>query len=246
MNYTSEVALDVENEQQSLFAVGKPTPLSLDRLRILRFTNEGDVHTPWGGSILGRATLSFGMDTLGARSVADASAILPLSRQGATASFQKAEASLGYAQSLAEHITANLTLRAQTSFNQALLHAEQFGIANSGGLSAMDSGALVGDRGYVARMELISPWHISQTAVKASMTASPYVFGSVGEVAFAKPTALENGSTRGTSYGAGIRLNGAPSGSLANVSLSFEYSRSTRSDGGVAGNRMMIIAAVKF
>ena len=246
MNFNSEVALDVEDDLQSLFVAGVPTGLSLDRLRVLRIVNDGDMLTPWGGSITGKLTLSQGLDALGARSLADASPVLPLSRQGATAAFQKAEISLGYGQTLAEHMAANVSLRAQTSFNQPLLHAEQFGIANTSGVSAFDSGAVTGDSGYVVRGELSSPWRIPYPALKVTVTAAPYAFGSFGAVGLANPTALEKSSTRATSAGLGIRFNGAPSGTLGNASLNLEYGRSTRSDGGVAGNRFTIAATLKF
>ena len=63
-NFNSEVSFDAQDEQQSLFVGGDPVPLSLDRLRIVRFANDGDVLTPWGASISGRATASFGIDGL--------------------------------------------------------------------------------------------------------------------------------------------------------------------------------------
>ena len=55
-NFNSEVSFDAQDEQQSLFVGGDPVPLSLDRLRIVRFANDGDVLTPWGATISGRAT----------------------------------------------------------------------------------------------------------------------------------------------------------------------------------------------
>jgi hemolysin activation/secretion protein len=246
MNFNSEVSLDVEDDLLRLFVAGVPTGLSLDRLRVLRLVNDGNILTSWGGSLSGKLTLSQGLDTLGARSLSDASALLPLSRQGATAAFQKAEILLGYGQTLAEHLAANLLLRAQTSFNQPLLHAEQFGIANTSGVSAFDSGAVTGDSGYVVRGELSSPWHIPYPTIKVSVTASPYVFSSFGAVWLTNPTALEKSSTRATSTGLGLRFNGTTSGTLGNASLNLEYGRSTRSDGGEAGNRFTIAATTKF
>ena len=246
MNINSEFALDVEDDQQSLFVGGVPTGLSLDRLRVLRLVNDGDMLTTWGGTISGKVTLSLGLNALGARSLADASPVLPLSRQGATASFQKAEITLGYGQTVAEHLAANVSLRAQTSFNQPLLHAEQFGIANTSGVSAFDSGAVTGDSGYVVRGELSSPWRIPYSPLKVAVTASPYVFSSYGAVGLVNPTALEQSATRATSAGLGLRLNGARSGTLGNASLNIEYGRSTRSDGGIAGNRFTITAASRF
>src|ERR1700722_10079048 len=139
-NFNSEVAFDAQDEQQSLFVGGDPVPLSLDRLRIVRFANDGDVLTPWGATISGRATASFGIDGLGARSAAEASPILPLSRQGADASFQNFDVVLNYNQALVDHLAISGSARAQTSFNAPLLPSEQIGIANTTGLSAFDAG----------------------------------------------------------------------------------------------------------
>src|ERR1700712_5617978 len=97
-NFNSEVAFDAQDEKLSLFVANDPVPLSQDRLRIVRFVNDGDVITPWGAVISGRATASFGLDGLGARTAAEATVLLPLSRQGADATFQKFDIALGYNQ----------------------------------------------------------------------------------------------------------------------------------------------------
>ena len=245
-NLSSELSFDAEDETNSLFVAGVPAPLSLDRLRVLRLTQEGDVQVPWGGSLTGRVVFSTGLDAFGARSTSDATPILPLSRQGASDTFQKAEISLGYAQSVLDHLAVSLSLKAQTSFNQPLLHAEQFGVATLAGLSAFDSGALVGDRGYVVRGEMSSPWQIPLVDLKATVNAAPYVYGAFGAVGLVAPTALEKRVIHGASAGVGLRLNGAPSGSLSNASLAIEWGHATRDDGKPAGNRSTISSALKF
>jgi hemolysin activation/secretion protein len=53
-NFNSELDFDAQDERQSLFVATLPVPLSLDRLRIVRFANDGDVLTPWGAQISGR------------------------------------------------------------------------------------------------------------------------------------------------------------------------------------------------
>ena len=246
VNFNSEVAFDAQDETQSLFVAGAPVPLSLDRLRIVRFTNDGDVLTPWGATISGRATASFGIDGLGARSAADATALLPLSRQGADASFQKLDISLGYAQTLIEHLAVSGAARMQTSFGRALLHSEQIGIANAAGLSAFDAGSVVGDQGYVVRGELSSPWTVPLPTSAVSVVASPYAFAAYGEVDLRDPTAIETASIRASSYGGGLRLGGAQTGTLANGSLTLEYGRAQRSDSVAAGNRFTFVTAFRF
>jgi hemolysin activation/secretion protein len=247
------VSFDAQDETQSLFVATVPVPLSQDRLRIVRFANDGDVLTPWGATIGGRATASFGIDGLGARSAADASPILPLSRQGADATFQKFDISLGYGQTLINHLTVNISARAQTSFNQPLLRSEQIGIANTTGISAFDAGSIVGDQGYVIRGELSSPWILpiqnasfEPSGLVLGVVAAPYIFGAYGEVSLQQPTALEAARIRATTYGGGLRFGGAAAGTLSNGSLSLEYGRAERSDGILASNRFTVVSAFRF
>ena len=245
-NLNTETALDIEDELQSIFVGGVPTPLSLDRLRVLRIVNEGDIATPWDGVISARLAVSFGLDGIGARSSAAAPVIMPLSRQGASAAFQKAEASIALSQPIAEHLETSVSLRAQTSFNQPLLHAEQFGIANTSGISSLDSGAVTGDSGSVVRGEVTSPWQIPILAMSPATSVAPYLFGSFGEVKLIKPTAVEPGGVRANAFGAGLRLNSAQLGAASNAFINLEYGRSARSDNVVAGNRLTISSGLKF
>jgi hemolysin activation/secretion protein len=253
-NFNSEVSFDAQDERQSLFVGADLAPLSQDRLRIVRFVNDGDVLTPWGATISGRAAASFGIDGLGARSAADASVLLPLSRQGADASFQKFDITLNYVQTLVDHLAVNVSARAQTSFGEPLLHSEQIGIANTTGLSAFDAGTIVGDEGYVVRGELSSPWSVPWSLPWAlpqdcsiGMVAAPYVFAAYGEVFLKDPTALEAAAIHASSFGGGLRLAGAATGKLSNGSLSLEYGRATRSDGvAAAGDRFTVVSAFRF
>lgn len=250
-NFNSEIAFDAQEELQSLFVGGAPVPLSQDRLRVVRFTNDGDWLTSWGATLSGRAAASFGIDGLGARSAADASPILPLSRQGADASFQKFDILLNYSQPLIEHLTVQVSARAQTSFNGPLLRSEQMGIANTTGLSAFDSGTIVGDEGYVVRGELQSPWVLPMhgTTLFGSplgVVAAPYVFAAYGDVSLQGPTALEAPRIRASSFGAGLRLGGGASGTLTGGSVSLEYGHAARGDGVPNSNRFTIVSAFRF
>lgn len=250
-NFNSEVSFDAQDELQSLFVGGVPVPLSHDRLRIVRFANDGDVLTPWGATISGRATASFGIDGLGARSAADASPLLPLSRQGADASFQKFVILLNYNQILVDHLVVSVSARAQTSFNAPLLRSEQIGIANTSGLSAFDAGTVVGDQGYVVRGELQSPWVLPlQNAVifgsPLDVMAAPYIFAAYGEVSLKDPTALEAPRVSAASYGGGIRLGGTAAGTPSSGSLSLEYGHAVRSDSVRAGDRFTIVSVFRF
>jgi hemolysin activation/secretion protein len=246
-NSNSEVTFDAQDETQSLFVANVPVALSQDRLRILRFTHDGDVLTPWGGgTVFGKVTGSVGIDALGARSAADATALLPLSRQGADARFQKIEVTLGYAQSLLEHLSMHLTTRGQTSFGQPLLRSEQIGIANTTGLSTFDAGTIVGDWGHVSRGELSSPWNLPLPNSAVDVVVSPYMFGAYGRVGVAQPTAIEAAHIGAVSYGGGVRFGGTVPGTLVNGTLTLEYGRATRSDAVPTADRFTIISAARF
>jgi hemolysin activation/secretion protein len=250
-NFNSEVSLDAQDELQSLFVGGVPVPLSQDRLRVVRFVNDGDVLTRWGATLSGRAAASFGIDGLGARNAADASPILPLSRQGADASFQKFDIALNYNQTIIDHLAINISARAQTSFNAPLLRSEQIGIANTTGLSTFDAGTIVGDEGYVVRGELQSPWVVPlQNAVifgsPVGVVAAPYIFGAYGNVFLRNPTALEAPCIHASSYGAGLRLGGGATGTLSGGSLSLEYGHATRSGDAPESHRFTIVSAFRF
>lgn len=245
-NFNSEFVFDAQDEVQSLFVASTPVDLSQDRLRIVRLTQDGDVLTPWGAAIFGRVTGSFGLNAFGARSAADATALLPLSRQGADAAFQKVDVSVGYSHLLLDHLAVQLSARAQTSFGQALARSEQIGIANTSGLSGFDAGSIVGDRGYVTRAELSSPWTLPLPTTAMRVVAAPYVFGAYGAVTLEKPTNLEAARIAATSYGGGVRFGGAVFGGLSNGSLTFEYAHATRNDGAAAEDRFSIVTSVRF
>lgn len=250
-NFNSEVSFDAQDETLSLFVAGVPVQLSQDKLRIMRFTNDGDVITPWGAVISGRATASFGLDALGARAAAEATPLLPLSRQGADATFQKFDMTLAYNQTLAEHLAVSVAARAQYSFNAPLLRSEQIGIANTSGVSAFDAGSVVGDQGYVIRGELQSPWSLPlQNAAifgnPIGVVAAPYIFAAYGELSLKNPTVLEAATIRATSYGGGIRIGGAAAGTLSSGSLSLEYGRAERSDFAAASNRFTLVSSFRF
>lgn len=245
-NFNSEVSFDAQDEVQSLFVGGAPVALSQDKLRIVRFTNDGDLLTPWGAAISGRVTGSFGLDALGARSAADATALLPLSRQGADAAFQKVDVSLAYNHRLFDHFAVSLSARAQTSFGQAMARSEQIGIANTTSLSGFDAGSIVGDRGYVARAEISSPWTLPLPTTAVGVVAAPYAFVAHGEVALENPTKLEAARIEATSYGGGIRFGGTLYGTVSNASLALEYAHTTRSDGVAAADRFVVVTAFRF
>jgi hemolysin activation/secretion protein len=251
-NLTSQLVFDAQDEHQALLQAYGGTSLSLDRLRVLRVTNDADYLAAWGGSVTGSLNLSTGLDAFGARTGAEAAAsLVPLSRQGAGASFTKLDGALGYTQNFAEHLSTTLSARAQTSFGQALERAEQIGIAGPGSLSAFNAGQLQGDSGAVARAELGAPFVLPANSLPFSdgtvgILATPYAFVSAGEIFLVDPTILESSHVRAASYGGGLRIAGGKAGALGTGSLGLEFSREARSDKIPDGNRFTLVTAIKF
>ena len=245
-DFNTEFAFDAQDEKQSVFLTDNGVPLSLDRLRILRLSGDGDWRMAWGGVLSGRVTASFGVDGLGARGVASITPLLPLSRQYADASFQKVEASFAYSQPMIDHLAINLNAHGQFAFDQAMAHSEQIGIATPTGLSTFDNGSLQGDSGLVLRGELASPWNVPVFSDALAAVAAPYGFAAAGELYLQHPTALEPSRLRAASYGLGVRFAGSTQASLSNASLTLEWGRQARSDGVPAGDRFTFVGVFRY
>jgi hemolysin activation/secretion protein len=246
LNLSSQVIFDIQDEQDNALDDAIKTPISLDRLRVLRLANDASYIDGWGGTLSGTLTASFGLDVLGARTASEARPSLPLSTQGANATFSKIDGTLAYTQPLATHLATSVSLRGQTSFNTPLEHAEQVGITGPGGLSAFDVGTFQGDSGVVGRIELAAPWPLPRPVHGVGLLISPYLFGAAGEVVLAQPTAQEVGSTRAAAYGIGVRLGGGVGGALSNGQIALEFGRQARSNSGPADNRITLTAALTF
>lgn len=264
-NLATQIVFDAEDEQNDLFLAPVTLPLFLDVVRVLRVVNEADAIVPTfgptqgplagklgGGTLSATLTPSVGLDVLGARTAAQASPVLPLSVQGADASFAKLDGTLGYSQGFAEHLTGSATLRGQTSFGSSLVRAEQIGLAGPGALSAFSLGTLQGDSGVVGRIELATPFALPTGTLPAlekagvGVVLAPYAFVAGGELFVEHPTVLELSHVRAASFGAGLRIGGGQVGTLSNGSLLLEYARQARSDGVPDGNRFNLVTSIRF
>ncbi|WP_185969730.1 ShlB/FhaC/HecB family hemolysin secretion/activation protein [Rhizobium straminoryzae] len=227
INASSAVSLDVTQEQQRLDLGGITTPFTEDQLRIFRLTQTADAILPWGGSISGSLTASFGLDALGARS---GTFMLPLSRDGAEPDFRKLELSLGYGQSfLNEQVHLSVSTKAQTSFGDALASSEQFGLGGFDWLSAFDSGKLQGDAGAALRAEISFPMQLA-LADPFGGAFAPYLFAAAGIAKLEQPTSVEDGITRATSVGIGARFGLSQIASPHAATLTLEYAHGTATD----------------
>lgn len=238
--------LEATDEEIGSLLFTPAIPLSLDRVRPVRLGLEGTWRMPTQGTTIGYAsTFSHGLDALGARTAAEASALLPLSRQGADANFNKWDGRVEVGQALPEGFNVNLILAGQTSFNHALLRSEQFSIDGSRMLSGFTSGSLVGDTAWVTRAELSRAFAVPVD--KGAVTLSPYVFGATGERQYVAPTALEIGSLHATNYGAGLRVNLIPWREDMPSGYAFvEWSHRTTTDGSLNGNRIFTGVALQY
>ncbi|MDE2115964.1 MAG: ShlB/FhaC/HecB family hemolysin secretion/activation protein [Hyphomicrobiales bacterium] len=246
LTLSSQWALDAQDESLSSLAP-VAAPLSQDRLRIFRTNVSLNYLNSINGQFYGRLTASQGVNGLGARTVADATPLLPLSRLGARADFHKLDVVASYQQPLMAHLAVHVQARAQTAFGEALPVSEQIGIADGAALSSFDAGSLTGDDGAALRGELVSPWIWDASAAHFGVIAAPYVFGALGTLHLAQPTALERANVNVGAFGLGLRLNGGPAApNPLQSALEIEYGRQARNDGQRAENRLTIAGHLSF
>ncbi|MGA8613490.1 MAG: ShlB/FhaC/HecB family hemolysin secretion/activation protein, partial [Xanthobacteraceae bacterium] len=199
-----------ENESLESIAFMPPVPISLDRVRPVRFGFDGISRQRTAGLTVNYgAEFSQGLNAFGARTAADAAqSTVPLSQQGADAVFSKLNGHLEINQALPYDFFAAFKAYGQTSFNQPLLLPEQFDIDGADMLSGFTAGEFFGDSAWVVRAELGRPF--SATLVPgsaATLIFTPYLFGATGERDIYQPTAVELGSVHVSNYGLGARFN---------------------------------------
>lgn len=241
------LGLDIARERLDYIGSARPVALALDRLRVLRLTNDLRMRSEDGTTLTALVTLSVGLDALGARSQADAvRSHVPLSRQGTRPDFRSLLATVDYSRPLAPHLAIGLRGMAQTSFGMPLPNAERIGLSGPNALSAMESGAMLGDSGLLARGEIQAPFFAPIARDRGSMLTAPYLFVAGGAVNNDRPTILERAWTSGLSWGGGVRLGAAPRASFAGTNLTLELGRSTRSDRARASNRFTASFNLQF
>ncbi|WP_293855562.1 ShlB/FhaC/HecB family hemolysin secretion/activation protein [uncultured Alsobacter sp.] len=242
LTVSSELSFDIENALQGVLFAQQHTPVAKDRLRVLRLSSDAAYNTDTLGLVSGKATLSFGLPAFGARS-GTAASFYPLSRTGSSPEFQKLEVAASYGKRLFDHADVALYARAQTSFNQALPQAEQIGFASFQELSTFNAGALGGDSGWVVRGEVSSPWDVRFEELQ--WRVAPYVFAATAGLSLSKPTAVEQATTRASSIGLGLRVLSAID-VFSQASVTIEFGRAYRDDGGPDSNRFTVVGAVRF
>jgi hemolysin activation/secretion protein len=230
LNASTLIGLDVANESQKIDLSGTRTDFSEDRLRVLRLTQTGDVLLENGGQLSGNAVLSTGLDALGAR---QATANLPMSRQGAEPGFTKFELSMSYSQGfVSDAVQLSIAARGQTSFGDPLAASEQMSLTGMDWISGYNGGEIQADAGAVVRTELSFPQALPAFAAYPGLASmmSPYLFAAGGIARLEQPTAVEQDMTRAASFGAGIRFALSHKANPYSGTLSLEYAHGTASD----------------
>lgn len=244
LTLATQIGFDVQEERIRL----RPPidqPVSRDSMRIVRLTGDVDAALPGDGRAYSSLSASFGINGLGARSARDAAANgVPLSRQGADSSFQLVSIAAAVQQPLASYLALNVRAEAQLGFGQALVNAEQIGIAGPNTLSAFPNGALQGDDGYVVRSEAQFP--LARGGNTLLGVVVPYVFGAQGAVRLQQPTAVERRVTSADSFGAGARFIIAQRRSLANLAMNFEYATGHREGESGLSDRFTFAVQAQF
>ncbi|AMN41470.1 ShlB/FhaC/HecB family hemolysin secretion/activation protein [Rhodoplanes sp. Z2-YC6860] len=211
MELTASARYEATDEEIDTLAITPRVPLSLDRTRVVRAAFEGIVRSrSTGTTILFATNYSRGLSGLGARTAADADPLLPLSRAGADAVFDKWDGRIEINQSLPENFFLAAMASGQTSFHKAMLTSEQFDITGAKALSGFTSGALPGDTAWSVRGELGRPFVVP--AALGGVVLTPYVYASAGQRILWQASAVETASVYAVSYGTGLRANFAPPG----------------------------------
>ncbi|HEY2050246.1 MAG TPA: POTRA domain-containing protein [Caulobacteraceae bacterium] len=192
------------NETQQAPAFG--TTLNKDRLRIFTLGLNGSKALFWNDSLSGGMLVTQGVNGLGARDQADATASgIPLSRQGSRPDYSKFEGYGRFDQSLPTGFSATLFLRGQESFTGAMPSAAQFSLDGLEGLSTFPMGTLNVDSGVTARVEFAHLFPFNPAPIASLF--SPYVFAAVASGSLADPTAVEKAHVDANAFGGGLRLN---------------------------------------
>ncbi len=208
----------VQNVALPLFA----TDLSEDRYGAVRVGAAYDSGLPWLNETL-QASAVFSHGT-GGRDGADAAASgIPLSRQGASPFFAKANIDARLIQPLPESFQFDLIGRGQDSFGKPLLVPEQFQLDGPLAVSGYPIGTLNVDEGASLRGEL-SRSFLMQSDV-AHIVLTPYGFGAFGIGRLLEPTVLEVGVVHAGSFGVGLRSGFDMPNGYHGASLSLEVAR---------------------
>lgn len=177
-----------------------------DRLRAVRIGFNGYTTNLYGGSLQGRATLSQGLDIMGARETGAAD----LSRERGRSDFTKLDAQISYRTAFLGNFGLNTTLSGQYSVTP-LLSSEEFGYGGYSIGRAYNNSEITGDSGVAALAELsYYKWsHYKGRGLKPGFV--PFIYYDVGKIwnqdRDAKPESA-------ASAGVGLQMNWGSLGAI--------------------------------
>lgn len=189
-NLSIEAAADFKNIETKFVGI----PFYTDRIRAVRASVNADILDSWGGGNVVSATVSKGLDILGARETGSAG----LSRQEGRSDFTKLEINAARMQNIFRGFSAYFSAKGQYS-PHPLLSAEEFGFGGYSGGRAYDNSEVSGDSGVSGVVEL----RYNNGKDFYGFRYEPYIFYDIGK-AWNKDTGGNSASLAAT--GAGVRF----------------------------------------
>ncbi|RWU17213.1 ShlB/FhaC/HecB family hemolysin secretion/activation protein [Pseudomonas alkylphenolica] len=151
--FKTSAAFTYYNGKSEYFDDPHHSPSSDDRIRAVRLGASYDFIDSYGGRNLAKAELSQGLSIMGASNESRQNP----SRAGGETDFTKLQLDAQRLQDLSrlmDGLNLYLAATAQTSFGQALLSPEQFGVGGSEFGRGYDPSEITGDRGFALKTEL--------------------------------------------------------------------------------------------
>lgn len=205
------------------FPVGDFFEFGRDRYALVRLAAEWDTKFPWawGGSA---SSAIFYERGLGGRTATNFS-LVPLSRPGASPTFDKFKLDIRAVQPLPEEFSLALFFKAQTSFGSPLMLPEQLSLSGPDASSGFALGTLNVDRGLVGRVELSHPLKLDIPELPTVVV--PYVFAAEGRGIVEQPRLLIEPKSfiRAESLGGGLRAGASLFGAPFQEQLSLEFAK---------------------
>lgn len=195
-------------------------PIFDDSTRTVQAELFGNYAAPWGGVLNVRASVTQGMDILGATP----RGALNKSRATGTAQGTRVNAEVSSAYGLKGGLYFQASGAMQYS-SDSLLASEEFGLGGEQYGHAYDSSEVTGDKGVAGRVEMFYAARIKQLG-----TIQPYGFYEAGRVAQNKPLPGEPLTASLESAGLGLRV-GTPLGITGSLEFAKPLNRPVASRG---------------
>lgn len=181
----------------------KLPPSSEDRIRAVRLGASYDWFDAYGGKNLVKAEISKGLAIMGASNESRPNP----SRAGGQTDFSKLQMDAQRLQDLSklmDGLNLYLAATAQTSFGQALLSPEQFGVGGSEFGRGYDPSEITGDSGFALKTEL--QYNRIHTFKSYAVPTKYYAFWDFGKVWSEDPSWVSRESLSSTGIGAHLNI----------------------------------------